>query len=142
MIDLVIRELSLGVASSLLPSKRLSSSGSKCIYYVGQSIVLAAGRDTPQGDQPRHGGEGVAIVLTGHAVTAWKARGEQWRSWGSRIIKTYLSLEGGDGKTRRKISCIHILSYYAPTFGARKDSKRTLCSGRRLQCPCWIKKSH
>lgn len=80
-IDIVIRELnrySINVAA-LQETKWFG----KQVYRVGKSIVLAAGRETPQGDQPKHRGEGVAIVLTGHAVTAWKAGGKQWRSWGS-----------------------------------------------------------
>ena len=40
----------------------------KAVYRVGKSIVLTAGQETPQGCQPRHGGEGIAIVLTGHAI--------------------------------------------------------------------------
>ena len=120
-IDLVIRELSrynINVAA-LQETKWFG----KQVYRIGKSIVLAAGRETPQGDQPRHRGEGVAIVLTGHAVTAWKAGGEQWRSWGSRIIKASLSFGGGKGKTSRKISHVHILSCYAPTFGASRAAK-------------------
>ena len=86
------------------------------VYHVGKSIVLAAGRKTPQGCQPRQR-EGVAIILTAHAITVWKAGGEQWRSWGSRIIK--VSLGGGSRKTSR----VHILSCYAPTFGASRAEK-------------------
>ena len=87
------------------------------VYHVGKSVVLTAGRETPQEHQPRQRGEGVAIVLTGHAITAWKAGGEQWRAWGSRIVKA--TLGGGNQNSTR----IHILSCYAPTFGASRTEK-------------------
>ena len=113
-IDLVIRELNrcdIKVAA-LQETKWFGNH----VYHVGKSIVLTAGRETPQGSQPRQR-EGVAIVLTGHAVTAWKAGGKQWKSWGSRIIKAAL---GGDNK---KTSRVHILSCYAPTFAACRIAK-------------------
>ena len=62
-------------------------------------------------------GEGVAIVLTGKAIAAWRAGGEQWKSWGSRIIK--VTLGGGNRNTNR----IHILSSYAPTYGSTRSEK-------------------
>ena len=114
-IDLVIRELkryNIKVAA-LQETKWFGNA----VYHVGKSIVLTAGRETPQGCQPRQRGEGVAIVLTDHAVSAWKAGGEQWRSWGSRIIKA--TLGGGSRKTSR----LHILSCYAPTFAASRAEK-------------------
>ena len=42
---------------------------------MGESIVLAAGRPTPPIGPVRERGEGVAIVLSGSAVAAWKAGG-------------------------------------------------------------------
>ena len=79
--------------------------------------MLAAGREIPQGNQPRLRGEGVAIVLTGNAITAWKSGGEQWKSWGARIIKATL------GGSNRHTSCIHILSCYAPTYASSRVEK-------------------
>ena len=92
-IDLVIRELkryNIKVAA-LQETKWFGNA----VYHVGKSIVLTAGRETPQGCQPRQRGEGVAIVFTDHAVSTWKAGGEQWRSWGSRIIKATLGEAAG-----------------------------------------------
>ena len=80
------------------------------VYHVEKSVVHTAGQETPQGCQPKQRGEGVAIVYTGHAVTAWKAGGEQWRSWGSRIVKATL------GASNKNTSRVHILSCYAPTL--------------------------
>ena len=45
-----------------------------------KSLVIAAGRLTPQPGQSGQRGEGVAIVLTGPAIDAWKKGGEQWKS--------------------------------------------------------------
>jgi len=42
------------------------------VYRVGGSVVLTAGRDVPGGSEVRQRGEGVAIVLSGEAVRAWK----------------------------------------------------------------------
>ena len=72
--------------------------------------MLTAGRKTPHGHQPRHTGEGVAIVLMDQAIPAWKAGGEQGKSWGSRIIKA--TLRGSSRKTNH----LHIFSCYAPTL--------------------------
>lgn len=73
-IDLVFRELdwyNIKVAAL----QEIKWFGSH-IYHVGKSVVLIAGRETPQEYQPRERGEGVAIVLTGHAITVWKASGK------------------------------------------------------------------
>ncbi len=45
------------------------------VYRVGDSIVLTAGREVPSGRGVRQRGEGVAIVLAGPAVHAWKSGG-------------------------------------------------------------------
>ena len=115
-IDLVIRELNrYDIKVTTLQETKWFGNA---VYHVGKSIVLTAGRKTPQGCQPIHRGEGIAIVLTGHAITAWKAGGEQlWKSWGSRIIKA--TLGGGSRKTNR----LHIFSCYAPTFAASRAEK-------------------
>ena len=42
------------------------------VYRVGESVVLAAGRPVPGPGVVRQRGEGVAIVLSGLAVGAWK----------------------------------------------------------------------
>ena len=114
-IDLVIRELdhyNIKVAA-LQETKWFGSN----IYSVGKSVVLSAGREVPQGNQHKQRGEGVAIVLSDETVAAWKAGGEQWSTWGSRIIK--VSLGSGRGRFGR----IHILSCYAPMFAVRREDK-------------------
>ena len=42
---------------------------------VRASVVLTVGRDVPDVGRVRQRGEGVAIVLSGKAVNAWKAGG-------------------------------------------------------------------
>ena len=72
-IDLVIRELeryNIKVAA-LQETKWFGRN----IYNIGESVVLTA---TPQRNEPKQRGEGVAIVLSNEAVKAWKAGGEQW----------------------------------------------------------------
>ena len=43
------------------------------VYKVEESVVLAAGREVPQEESVRRRGEGVAIVLSGPAVMAWRS---------------------------------------------------------------------
>ena len=114
-IDLVIKELcKYNIKVAALQETKWFG---KAVYNVGESVVLAAGREVPQGDQPRLRGEGVAIVLTGNAIAEWRVGGEQWKSWGSRIIKATL------GSGNRNTSHIHILSCYAPTYGSARSEK-------------------
>ena len=89
----------------------------EAVYKVGESIVLAAGRPTPPVGEPRQRGEGVVITLSGPAVKAWKAGGEQWKAWSSRLVTA--TLQPGRANSDR----IHILSCYAPTFAASRADK-------------------
>ena len=86
-------------------------------YKVGDSIVLTSGRPTPQPGQSGQRGEGVALVLSGPAKDAWKAGGQQWRSWNSRLISAAFG-KPGSGSDR-----LHVLSCYAPTFAASRVEK-------------------
>ena len=114
-IDLVIRELKRYkvVAAALQETKWLSNE----VYRVAESIVLTAGRPTPQAGQPRNRGEGVAIVLNGPAASAWKAGGEVWKAWSPRLVTA--TLQQGQTNSGR----LHILSCYAPTFAASRVEK-------------------
>ena len=47
----------------------------KYVYRVVNSAVLSAGRDIPDAGQTRQRSEGVAVVLSGKALNAWKAGG-------------------------------------------------------------------
>ena len=73
----------------------------------------------PGGDEVRRRGEGVAIVLSGEAVRAWKEGGGRWSL---RLVSATLKV--GNGSRDR----LHILSCYAPTFAAsREDIQHFLC---------------
>ena len=52
------------------------------VYQVSRSVVLMAGR-TPPGEGENVEREGVALVLSGLAVDAWKRGGSQWSAWSS-----------------------------------------------------------
>ena len=114
-IDLVIRELGRYqvVAAGLQETKWFGNA----MYKVGESVVLTAGRPTPQAGQPRQRGEGVAIILSGPAVAAWKRGGEVWKAWSSRLVTATLQL----GQT--SADRLHLLSCYAPTFAASRVEK-------------------
>ena len=47
------------------------------VYDVSGAAVLTSGRKTPSVGENSHRGEGVAIVLMGWAVEAWKACGSK-----------------------------------------------------------------
>ena len=49
------------------------------MYTVGDSVVLTSGRMVPEQEGSRQKGEGIAVVLSGSAVSAWKAGGSQWK---------------------------------------------------------------
>jgi len=74
------------------------------VYKVGDSAVLSSGRPVPTSGESRLRGEGVALVLRGPAIQAWKAAGSKWKAWGSRLISAVLDCG------RR----LHVLSCYGP----------------------------
>ena len=60
------------------------------VYRMGESVVLASGRSLPNVGESMKRGEGVAIVLTGPAIAVWRAAGEQWKAWSSRLVSAQL----------------------------------------------------
>ena len=62
-------------------------------YRVGDSIVLTSGREVPSLGRSRRRGEGIALVLRGPAIIAWRNGGSQWKAWGSRIISATLACD-------------------------------------------------
>ena len=60
-------------------------------YRVGNSMLLTAGRKTPDSDESRVRGEGVIKMLSSKAKDAWKDGGTKWRARSSQlIIHSYL----------------------------------------------------
>ena len=47
------------------------------VYRVAESVVIASGRPVPGVGVVNQRGEGVAIVLSGDAVEAWRAGGKR-----------------------------------------------------------------
>ena len=78
---------------------------------------MSAGREVPREGGSRQRGEGVAIVLSGPAVGAWRAGGRQWKAWGSRLVTATLEIGS------RRSGQLHVLSCYAPTFAASREEK-------------------
>ena len=79
--------------------------------------MLAAGRPIPAAGEPIKRGEGVAIVLSGPAITAWRTAGEQWKAWISMLVSACLQTGS------RKADHLHVLSCYAPTRAASRAAK-------------------
>ena len=114
-VDLVVRQLGrYGVKVAPLQETKWFG---RAVYRVGESVVLAAGQPVPMPGEPGQRGEGVAIVLSGPAIHAWRAAGEQWKAWSSRLVSACLQTG------RRKKDHIHVLSCYAPTRAASRDTK-------------------
>ena len=66
-------------------------------YRIGKCVVLAAGRPVPGPGVVKQRGEGVANVLSGPAISAWKEGGCRWKVWISRLVTAILKIERGDG---------------------------------------------
>ena len=66
--------------------------------------MLTAGRSVPGTDCVRQRGEGVANVLSGPAVSAWRAGGSKWKPWSSRIVSVSIKV----GLSRQ--DCLSVLS--------------------------------
>ena len=75
------------------------------MYRVGDSIVLAAGRPVPKPGENLQRGEGVAVVLSGPALKAWKDAGEQWKAWNSRLVSAQLRTGKREHGILRIVSC-------------------------------------
>ena len=62
-------------------------------YEVGDSMVLTSGRSTPREGQSVQRGEGVALVLRGQALAAWRLGGQQWKAWSLRCVTAVLQVD-------------------------------------------------
>ena len=82
-------------------------------------MVLTAGRERPSEGDDMQKGEGVAIVLLGPVIDAWKRAGKQWKTWGPRAVSACLQV--GEGMKTK----LHVLSCYAPTRAASRQVKNT-----------------
>ena len=105
-VDLIVRELErYDIKIAALQETKCFGSN---IYSVGNSVLLTAGCPAPAPREPIKRGEGVALILTGPAIPAWRAAGQQWKAWSSRLISACL-------QSGSKNDHLHVLSCYAPT---------------------------
>ena len=88
------------------------------MYSVGDAIVLSSGRPLPPPSASFSRGEGVAFVLRGRALRAWRAGGGQWKALSSRLAVAELRMV-----SRKKIFTIHVIVCYAPTFRSPRTDK-------------------
>ena len=116
-IDIVVDELSrLKIEVAGLQETRWFG---REVYSVGDSIVLSSGRPVPQEGESLPRGEGVAIVLSGRALQAWRAGGSQWQAVSPRIAVARLRMSA----QKKKSLSIHVVVCYAPTFRSSRDAK-------------------
>ena len=87
------------------------------VYEVGKSVVLAAGKHVPGDSVIKQRGEGVTVVLSGVAVSAWKDAGKSWKAWSSRLISVKLKVARGN----RDKCFVYVFSCYAPTYAASRE---------------------
>ena len=109
-VDLVVSELA---------RYNRGSSGDQVVwlweYEVGDSImVLTSGRSKPGEGQLVQRGEGLAIVLRGQALAAWRLEGQQWKAWSVTAV-----FQVG----KRSSSRMHLVSRYAPTRATTREVK-------------------
>jgi hypothetical protein len=71
------------------------------VYNFGESVLLMAGYPVPVPRKPIQRGEGVALVLIGPAIQVWRAAGQQWRAWSSRLVS--VCLQTGRRKADRTV---------------------------------------
>jgi len=82
-IDIVVGELTrLGIEVAGLQETHWFGTAE---YAVRDSIVLSCGRPLPPENGNFRRGEGVAIVLRGRALSAWRSGGSQWTGISSRL---------------------------------------------------------
>ena len=60
------------------------------VYEVDGGVLLTAGKPTLADGVPIKRGEGVALVLLGPALAAWRCGGKQWKALSLRCISAIL----------------------------------------------------
>ena len=77
-VDLVVGELArYDVVIGALQETKWFGCGT---YKVSDSMILTPGRRTPIEGECAQRGEGVALVLRGKALVAWRRGGQQWKA--------------------------------------------------------------
>ena len=86
---------------------------------MNRSVLLTAGRMTPAPGETVQRGEGVALVLWGVALDAWKRGGSSGRPGVQGCVSACLQLAGCGRKK------LHVVSCYAPTRAASREDKES-----------------
>ena len=97
-----------------------------CSLHRGQECGVVSWETCAPARREHAEREGVALVLSGPAIAAQKTGGEQWKTWGSRIVRAMLSA----GK--RFSGQLHVLSCYAPTYAASREAKEEFYNNLQL----------
>ena len=119
--DLVVSKLSrCDVVIGALQETKWFSCGT---YKVSDSMVLTLSRCTPGEGVCAQRGEGVALVLRGKVLAAWRHGGQQWKAWSSRCVSAVLQAD------KRTASRIYVVSCYAPTRTASRKVKDSFLPG-------------
>ena len=92
------------MALKLLACRRLVGFGEET-YVVGDALVLTSGLPLPSDGDALVRGEGVAVVLRGRALHAWKAGGSHWLAVLSRLGVAQLRMSLADAKQ----ICVHVI---------------------------------
>ena len=86
---------------------------------MGDSFVLSSGRPLLQDGCPVLRAEGVAFVLRGRALRAWRGGEAQWTAISSRIAVAWLQMN----MWRSKAFFLHVVVCYAPTYRSPRAVK-------------------
>ena len=93
------------------------------VYRVGDALLLTSGRPVPEVNFRR--GEGVATVLRGRALAAFRAGGSQWTPISSRLMTAVLQLtdDRGSNQLSSTDAKLHVIVAYAPTYRSSRLEK-------------------
>ena len=105
--------------------------------HTVHSVVLSSGRPVPSENSNFQRGEGVCLVLSGRARTAFDAGGSQWFAVSSRLLHARLKFEHAG----QECTWIHAVVCYAPTYRTARPQKDELYN-QLQQCVLSITASH
>ena len=83
------------------------------------AIVLTSGRKVPDDGQSNRRDEGVAVILNGMVLRAWRNAGGQCSAINSRLMVVRLKFDLTSGRS----DWVSIVCAYSPTFSNLRDIK-------------------
>ena len=100
--------------------------------------MLAAGWPVPQAGEPLQRGKGVALVLSGVTVIAWREAGEQWKAWSPRLVSVAYKPVAERGTV---LMCCRVMHQHEQPIEQRKTSSMMIfsrhCTIRPVLCYPW-----